>query len=309
MSAGRGARLQGLAQCAPQWLQWPRKSCAVALALALAATGAPAAERPRVASLNLCTDQLLLAIADPEQIVGLGPYSRDAARSWAADRAAAHRVLSGTGEEIVFLKPDLVLSGRPTPQATGALLRATGFRVEEFEPVRSIEEARAQIRRVGDLVGHPARAAALVAAIDSAVARTQRAAAGTPLRVLSVQRRGWVAGQDSLTSSLLATAGLANAAAELGLSAGALVPLEGIVKARPDLILVAGSGAEDQGQAAEDQGQAMLLHPALARLYPPQKRILVPERLTVCGGPMLAEALDRLAAQIERVVAPERRAR
>lgn len=295
---GRARRLQ---QHAQQWPQWLRKACAV-LALAAAATAAAAAERPRVASINLCTDQLLLSLADPEQIVGIGPYSRDRTRSWAAGRAAAHRVLSGTGEEIVFLKPDLVLSGRPTPQATRALLRATGFRVEEFEPVRSIEEAKAQIRRVGELVGHPGRAAALDAAIDAAVARTRRAAAKAPLRVLSVQRRGWVAGADSLTSSLLATTGLANAAADLGLSTGGFVPLEAIVKARPDLILVTGSGAEDQGQA-------MLLHPALARLYPPEKRIVVPERLTVCGGPMLAEALARLAAQLERVLPPGRGAR
>lgn len=292
---GRARRLQ---QGAQQWPQRLRKACAVLALAAATATAAAAAERPRVASLNLCADQLLISLADPEQIVGLGPYSRDAARSWAAERAASHRVLSGTGEEIVFLKPDLVLSGRPTPQATRALLRATGFRVEEFEPVRSIEEAQEQIRRVGDLVGHPERAAALNDGIDAAVARTRRAGARAPLRVLSVQRRGWVAGENSLTSSLLAMTGLANAAAELGLSAGGFVPLEAIVKARPDLILVTGSGAEDQGQA-------MLLHPALARLYPPQKRIVVPERLTVCGGPMLAEALDRLAAQLERVLPPE----
>ena len=35
------------------------------------------------------TDQLLLALADPEQILGLSPYSRDGARSWAAAMASA----------------------------------------------------------------------------------------------------------------------------------------------------------------------------------------------------------------------------
>jgi iron complex transport system substrate-binding protein len=28
---------------------------------------------------------------------------------------------------------------------------------------------------------------------------------------------------------------------------------------------------------------------------------VIPERLTVCGGPMLADALDRLASELERV--------
>ena len=67
---------------------------------------ADAADRPRVASINVCTDQLLLALADPEQILGLSPYSRDAARSWAAvgagrrpgrDACAAARLVGGCG--------------------------------------------------------------------------------------------------------------------------------------------------------------------------------------------------------------------
>ena len=72
--------------------------------------------------------------------------------------------------------------------------------------------------------------------------------------------------------------------------------LEQIVASKPDLLLVA-----SDGDFAEDQGQAFLLHPALEKLYPPTKRIVVPERLTVCGGPMLPDALDRLAAEIARV--------
>lgn len=265
-------------------------------AVLVGAAHAPARDRPRVASLNLCTDQLLLATADPEQIVGLSPFSRDETRSRAAEKGRAFHVLSGTGEEILFLKPDLVLAGRPVPAATRALLRATGFRVEAFDPVRSIEEAKEQIRRVGDLAGHPERAAALVEAIDSAVARARRAAAQAPLKVLSLHRRGWVAGGETLTSSLLAATGLANAAADLGLKAGAHVSLEVVVRTKPDLLLVTGTDG-----VVEDQGRALLLHPALARLYPPEKRIVVPERLTVCGGPEIAEALDRLTSEIERV--------
>ena len=82
----------------------------------------------------------------------------------------------------------------------------------------------------------------------------------------------------------------------LGCSAGGQVSLEAIVRAHPDLLLVTRDDA-----VAEDQGRALLLHPALQTLYPPARRIVIPERLTVCGGPMLVEALDRLAAEIARV--------
>ena len=56
-----------------------------------------------------------------------------------------------------------------------------------------------------------------------------------------------------------------------------------------------------QATAPGDQGEALLAHPALAALYPPDRRILLPERLTVCGGPSLPEAIDWLASEARRV--------
>ncbi len=57
----------------------------------------------------------------------------------------------------------------------------------------------------------------------------------------------------------------------------------------------------EAGDLAEDDGRAFLLHPALERFYPPEKRIVIPERMTECGGVMLADALDALAAEVKRV--------
>ncbi len=42
---------------------------------------------PRIASMNVCTDQLLLALADPPQILGLSRYARDPAQSLGAAEA------------------------------------------------------------------------------------------------------------------------------------------------------------------------------------------------------------------------------
>jgi iron complex transport system substrate-binding protein len=36
-------------------------------------TAARAADLPRIASINICTDQLLMILADPPQILGLSP--------------------------------------------------------------------------------------------------------------------------------------------------------------------------------------------------------------------------------------------
>jgi iron complex transport system substrate-binding protein len=254
------------------------------------------ANLPRIASINLCTDQLLISLADSSQILGLSPYSRDPVRSWAATQANSFPRLSGTAEDVLVLRPDAVVAGRFTKLATRELLKDKGIRVVEFDAARSLDDAKKQIRLMGEVTRHPDRASAEIDRLDAAATHVRQLAARKPYRVLAVSRRGWVSGSDSLTSSLLATAGLSNAAKDLGIKSGGFASLEAIINLKPDFILVS-----DNSGFAEDEGSAFLLHPALERFYPASKRIVIPERLTVCGGPMLSEAMDRLASELERV--------
>ena len=263
---------------------------------ALASSLPRAADLPRIASINVCTDQLLMTLADPPQILGLSPYARDPARSWAAAKAGQFPQLSGTAEDVLILKPDIVVAGRFTRLATRQLLKDKAVRVVEFDSARSLDDVKKQISLMGDVTWHPDRAAAEIARLDVAIAHARQVAARRPYRVLPLSRRGWVSGGDSLTSSLLANAGLSNAASDLGFKSGGFASLEAIVSLKPDFILVS-----ESKYLAEDEGSAFLLHPALEKFYPVAKRLVIPERLTVCGGPMLSEALDRLASELERV--------
>jgi iron complex transport system substrate-binding protein len=270
-------------------------AAAVAVASGLWLSPAPAAG-PRVASMNVCTDQLLIELADPEQIAGLSRFSRDVGRSFAANDARRFPVLSGGAEDILLLKPDIVVTGLFDKHSTREFLREHGVRIAEFAVPRNLDEAKAQMRRMGEIVQHADRATAEIARLDAAVARARQTVTEKHYSVLPLFRRGWVAGSDSLISSLLAETGLFNMASDLGTVTGGFASLEAIVSARPDFLVV--SEADDR---AEDEGRAFLLHPALERLYPPAKRIVIPERLTVCGGAMLAEALDVLVKELQRV--------
>ncbi|MGH6737795.1 MAG: ABC transporter substrate-binding protein [Bradyrhizobium sp.] len=259
-------------------------------------TPAAAATLPRIASMNACTDQLLITLADPQQILGLSRFSRDAWQSWAANEARRYRILSGGAEDILVLKPDVVVASLFDKRSTREFLKEKGFHFAEFGVPSSLDEVKDQIRRMGEIVRHPDRAAAEIARLDAAIARARRATAGKHYSVLPLSRRGWVSGSDSLVSSLLSEAGLFNAAGDLGVTSGGYASLEAIVNARPDFIVVS-----EAGDHAEDDGSAFLLHPALERFYPREKRIVIPEQLTVCGGVMLADALDVLVKELKRV--------
>lgn len=277
---------------------WKRFIVPVAMAAAVATSGGDASTQgvlvagPRVVSINLCTDQLVLALADPAQIAGLGRFSRHAEMSYLAAKAAAYPSLRGSAEEVLRLQPDLVLAGAYSGRATREFLSARGLAVETFAPPRSIAEAKAEIDRMGGLLVQPVRAAALVAEIDAALAEASTAALGhTTLSALAIQRRGFASGRDTLLSAAIEASGFTNAADALDITSIGRAPLEAIVKLQPDVLIL-----EDLA-VSRDQSTALLHHPVLARARGATRIIKLPVAEVTCGGPSLARLIRRIAAE------------
>lgn len=261
-------------------------------------THAETAAPTRIVSINLCADELLLALADPAQIASLSTYATDPNLSTVVTAAERFPHKAASAESVIAFAPDVILAGRFTKRDTRDMLARLGYRVVLLDAPRSVADSEKQIRSVAALVGHADRGEALVASIEAAKARAEAQAPATHPTAANYQRRGYVAGGDTLMAELLGIAGLTDAGGELAGKFGGFVPLERIVAHPPDYIVVAAMGA-----AAEDEGSALLAHPALDRLYPESRRIVLPPKLTVCGGPTLPQALDRVAAETRRVLA------
>ena len=99
----------------------------------------------RVVSFNLCADQLVVALADPEQIAGLSPYAADSALSVVADKARAFRKLDWQAESTLAAaaRPGADRAKRPLGDAAHAgLAGSAGGR----EPVLSAISTRRDSR-------------------------------------------------------------------------------------------------------------------------------------------------------------------
>lgn len=257
------------------------------VALCAAATSARAAPQ-RILSANLCGDHLLVALADPKQIVGLSRFSVDATISTVVEQARAFPRPDQRSEAVVALQPELVLGGPSERSNMRKALTQLGMHIYEVTIVADIGQARAQVLEVAALIGHPARGEALVAEIDAALARLVRVARRPPVTALMVERKGYVTGPHSLAAALLRAAGfIAPAGAPTDL--GGYVAMEKLLVLRPDVLVM-----HDVFREAEDQGSLYLTHPALAALYPPERRLLLPRRYALCGGPALVAALNYL---------------
>lgn len=269
------------------------------LLLAIASTPALAAgDAPRrVVSFNLCADQLVLALADPEQIAGLSPYAADPALSVVADKARAFRRLDWQAEATIALQPDLVFTGPNDRSVTRRMLAAQGMRVVETGFVTGIENARTQIRDMARILGHQERGETLVAELDAARARLASLPRGPYATALVIERGGYTQGPSSLAAALLSEAGLKPpAGAPAGY--GGFIPLEKLIVLKPDLVFL-----KDPPAAPSDQGALYLTHPAIRELYPDNRRVALPTRYTMCGGPALVAAFDYLADVLRKLPA------
>jgi iron complex transport system substrate-binding protein len=275
-----------------------QRAGALLAALLLAACGeqqgrAPAplpASPQRIVSLNPCADALLRALADPAQIRAVSHYSQDARATLVPlDWARRFPATTGTAEEVLALRPDLVVASPHVALPTLAALDRLGVAVLKLPVPRSVAESRAQVEALAQALGHPRRGAALSDAIAAAVVRNRRS--GAPVGALIWQGGGLVPGPGTLADELLAITGHANRAAQHRIGEWGMLGLERLV-ADPPAILYTG--------ARDDSGGRLHAHPAIAGL---RHRIAVerfPAALLSCAGPTIIAATDVLAATHDR---------
>ncbi|RJG54875.1 ABC transporter substrate-binding protein [Sphingobium terrigena] len=259
------------------------------LTLAIAAltlSGTAHATPRRIVSLNVCADQYLVALADPAQIAALSSNARDPELSAAADKARAYRVLRRASEEVLAIRPDLIL-GYPIGPNMVAGAPPGQWTTLGLASADSYGAILDQIRQVARAVGHPDRGERLIAQMHRDLAALPKAKRSGVAAYY--QRRGYMTGTGTLVDDLIRRMGLTNLAAKLGKPALAQVPLEAMVAARPDWLIV-----ESGSEAVVDQGTEMLQHPAIKSI----PRISLPQSWTVCGGPAYVLAARAITTRL-----------
>ncbi|MFN3231524.1 MAG: ABC transporter substrate-binding protein [Alphaproteobacteria bacterium] len=255
-------------------------------------TAAPALSDPpqRVATMGLCTDQIVMLLADPDQIVSVHWVTQDPADSAMAERASAYHANHGLAEEVIVLEPDLVFMGSFNSPFAKAMLERQGIAVVEVPAAVSFEQVRRNIRQVASVLGLSARGEAIIADFDRDLAVTEGMLSGGNYRALVYGANGYSAGAASLFNDVMRHLGLANVATDFGLQGWVKMSVEDVVEADPDL-LVLGEYRLD----APSQANTVLQHPALTRVRQGAPVVRIPTTLWNCGTPLLAEAARRLA--------------
>jgi iron complex transport system substrate-binding protein len=271
--------------------------CAVfVVSLAVAASASTAAPQ-RIVSLNLCADELVLRLAAPGTVKSVTWLARDPVLSNVPALAQAVPVNRGLAEDIVPLAPDLVIAGTYTSRTAVALLQRLHVPVLEIGVPGTIEEALAQITTVAAALGADERGAQLVADIQQRLAELLPAAPLSAQPIAAVyQPNGFTIGRGSMINDLLKRAGLRNLAVERRIDNYGALPLEVLLLAQPDVLVMNAAG--DRGPALAYE---VLRHPALAHRYNGARVVSVPSAWWSCPGPHLVDAIQRLQWAVQQL--------
>lgn len=269
-----------------------RRSLVIGAAASAVATPAAAAAQPRrVVSLSNCLDVILVHVADRAQIAALSHYAREPQGSTIAALARTLPVTWETAEEVLALRPDLVLTSRHSSLPTRNALNRLGVKAALFGVPKTVAESLAQVREVAALVGHPARGERLVARIEAALAAAAPPPGWRPLKAALYQPNGFSPGGEALIGELMTRTGFDNVASRYGLKSWGYIPLERLLADPPEVLLVG-----EASPGARSWADRVMTHPALKSVAGRMRQATIPERLMFCGGPVIIPAVAALAA-------------
>jgi len=268
--------------------------CAAILLLCLTGQGMAASSKPqKILSLKICTDELLLDLALPERIAAVTFMSREPAalRHW--PQGAKLPVHYGTAEEILRIKPDLILTDPFISPLMRQLLTRTGARIVEVPPAENFEQIRETTRLVARALGEEARGEALIVRMDADLRAIDVRRPAKPIRVAEWGNGGFVPGGGGLFGTMLKTAG----ATSIENGAMGFYDVEALIAANPD-VLVYGDTYRGMATMRSDQND----HPALLRRY--AKRRISYASLYGCGVPATARITRQLQADLIAAMKP-----
>ena len=254
---------------------------AASLALAAAADAAPR----RVASLNLCTDELLLMLADPAQVVSVTHLAQKPAETRLWREARRYRRNDGSLVSVVGLRPDLVLTMGGGARDRGRIAGRLGLRIVDLPFPQSLADIERNVRTVSSALGRESAGAAVLARIDRLKATRPAVSADTIW--LGGGGRTWAAA--SLAAQWMALAGLRQRAVR-----GDRVSLEQLLVSPPAVLL-----RSDYRSGQYSAEQKWLSHP-LARRARGGRNLVTDGRSWTCMGPALIGEIERLRGAARR---------
>lgn len=273
----------------------------LALLVGLLASASNAYAAPqRIVSINLCADQLLMLLAEPEQIKAITHLSHEVSASYFYQQALHYPATKGLAEEILPYQPDLVIAGEYGQFHTTALLKQLGIRVETLPIANDLDTVFSNILKIAALSGHAAKGEKIVNELKQRLAKLEPISDQPPLAAV-YEPNGYTVGAESLRGQMLTLAGWKNAGELAGVTSYGILDLETMVSLKPAALIDSPYSLNTYSRA-----EALARHPALMKTKLKPHVIRLPSASTICDGPWVVDLIEQLQHERQALTAQQR---
>ena len=257
------------------------------LSALLAGSIAVADEIPqRVVSLDYCADQYVLRMLPPDRVLAVSPDAGKAF-SYMRDAAADYDSVRATAEDVLVLKPDLVVRSYGGGPSAQALFERAGVDVLQVPYVNDLPGIRDATIAMAMSLGVPEVGTELVAEFDRRLERV--ASKGKRGTAIYMTPTGVTSGPGTLIHEMLVAAGFENYAQRPGWQT---IPLENLAYEQPDAV----AGAFFDERTDHPALWSAMRHPIARKQMMEQPTALLQGAWTSCGGWFLMDAIEALSA-------------
>lgn len=252
-------------------------------ALTIALASAAAVTPGRVASVNLCTDEMLLLLARPNEIASVSFLSQDPLETVLWRQARRFPANDGTIEQVLAARPRAILNMGGGGRSRAYLARRIGIYPVDIALPMSLNDVIANLRRVAAMLGDVHRADPWVRRIQA----LRRGAPKTAEDAIWISGGGFTLSPDSLGAQWLRLAGLKQRPL-----AGGKASLETLLIAPPKNLMIS-----DYRSGQMSGGVRWLSHPIVR--HAASRRLVTDGRAWTCMGPLMISEIERLKAAVK----------
>ncbi len=241
----------------------------------------------RIVSLNACTDELLLQLAEPNQISGVTRFDLSTHSEKTLAQNPEIIQLPSDIESLMKAKPSIVLAGPFSSAALVEKLRKLDVTVVMVRVPKNWDELLDVSRQIATLTNQPKKLEAFSKAVEELklISQTSKWKGKT---AVFWSAAGHVSGSGTFEDTILSTLGMKNGVQFEGY---AFLSLERLIQLHPDVIVVTQKASQKDSWAHET-----LFHPALKTAVPHLEYLQIPEGAASCASGYTVEVLRSILA-------------
>lgn len=232
----------------------------------------------RAASLNLCTDEYLLLLARPGQIAGISYLARDPRESALWRQARRYPGNRGSIEEVLPLRPTLLLTSAGGGRASAMLARRSGMRTLDVPYPADLDGVARNLSKIAAALGNSQRARPWL----KRLAALRNSAPSVSTDSIWISGGGFSLAPHSLGVQWMRLAGLQQRPLP-----GGRATLETLLTAPPKILV-----KSDYRSLEMSGGNRWLSHPIVR--HAGARQVVTDGRPWTCLGPLMIPEIERL---------------